>query len=135
MNLKRKYKNSGTKLKSTQLKSNTQPISRSLNTEILRTVIVFLSILAFNVGYSQCTVFDLPDSTQNKIVKAFIELKEFKELSNLDNKRIIDLSISNEELNKTNNQLTTKITKARKWPYITLGIGLGAGIWLGTKLK
>ena len=135
MNLKARFKNLNIKLKSTQSKSNTQQTSRSLNTVIARTAIPFLLILAFNTGYSQCTVFDLPDTTQNKIVKAFIDLKECEAKSVESGKRVIDLMISNEDLNKNNQRLSATIRKGRKWPYITLGIGVGVGIWLGTKIK
>ena len=135
MNLKARFKNLNIRLKSTQSKSNMQQTSRSLNTEILRIGIVFCLILAFNTGHSQCTVFDLPDTTQNKIVKAFIDLKECEAKSVESGKRVIDLMISNEELNRTNLLLNQKLIRRRRAiVFVSVGSLIG-GIWLGTKIK
>jgi hypothetical protein len=91
--------------------------------------------LVFNTGYSQCTVFDLPDTTQNKIVKAFIDLKECEAKSVESGKRVIDLMISNEELNRTNLLLNQKLIRRRRAiVFVSVGSLIG-GVWLGTKLK
>lgn len=135
MNLKARFKNLNTKSKSTQSKSNMRQTSRSLNTEILRIGIVFCLILVFNTGYSQCTVFDLPAPDQNKIVKAFIDLKECEAKSVESGKRVIDLMISNEELNRTNLLLNQKLIRRRRTiVFVSIGSLIG-GVWLGTKIK
>lgn len=135
MNKKRKSRSLNTRTKSTRLNINTQPTSCTLRTGILRTAIVFLLVLVTNVGFSQCTVFDLPDSVQNKIVKAHTDLKSCMAKSQEAGKRIVDLSLSNESLNNSNLRLEASLRKSRKWPYITLGIGGLAGIWIGSKIK
>lgn len=135
MNLKRRFKNLNTKSKSTQSRLNMQQTSISLNTVIARTAIPFLLILVFNTSYSQCTVFDLPDTTQNKIVKAFIDLKECEAKSVENGKRVIDLMISNELLTKENQRLSETIIKGRKWPWIAGAVGFVGGFFIKSQIK
>ena len=135
MNLKRRFKNLNIRSKSTQSKFNTQKSTTSLKVEILRTGIVFSILLICNISYSQCTVFDLPDTTQNKIVKAFIDLKECEAKSVENGKRVIDLMISNELLTKENQRLNETIIKGRKWPWIAGAVGFVGGFFIKSQIK
>ncbi len=130
MNYKARFKNYSTNTKLTA--SNTRYKGSLLNLKgvILLIATLFLFTLATK---AQCTVFDLPEVDQNKIVKAHLDLKECKELSKINQKLIIDLKRSNEELIESNTLLNTKVRKSRKWPVIALGTGIVAGFLLGNK--
>ena len=135
MNLKQRYKNLSIKSRSTVSKLNTQKSTSSLNTQIQRSAIVFGILLVSSIGYSQCTVNDLPDTTQNNIIKKFYQLESCEAARVVDSTRISNLKLSNEELNKTNLSLNDKLIRRRRTSLIVSIVSGIGGIYLGSKIK
>lgn len=89
--------------------------------------------MVFNLSYSQCTVNDLPDSTQKKILTKFVLLDECMEYRKEDSAYISDLTTLNSNLAQDYNKLRGKFLKRRKLPWIALGGGLVTGFLIGRK--
>jgi hypothetical protein len=89
--------------------------------------------MVFSLSYGQCTVSQLPDSTQKKILSKFIQLDECMEYRKEDSAYISDLTTLNSNLAYDYTQLNNKFLKRRKWPWIALGGGLVGGYLLGRK--
>ena len=135
MNFRRKSKNLNTSTNSTASSTSTHSTLCTSNTVTVPTVILSLFLWVTSPAWSQCTVFDLPDSTQNKIVKAHTDLKACIAASELTAKRIIDLKLSNDTLNKSLLVSQKKARRRLKWIYISTGAGLLGGIYLGTRIN
>jgi len=126
MNLKLKSKNLNMQRKSKRSKINTQPATPSLQTQVLSTGILFCFLLGFN-AYGQCTILDLPDTTQNKIVKTVYDLRECKESRKVDSAFIDTLKADNKILVQDVVDLNNKLSKAknRKWFFLGGGFLIG----------
>lgn len=133
MNFKRKLSNLKTKQKLEPSKINTQQSTGSLGTQILQYAVVFSMIWAINPVYSQCTVHDLPDSTQNKIVKTHYERDECLEKRIADSTRIAGLEVVNTSLVKDNTRINTKFVKSKNRRWIWFGFGAATG-WFSRKV-
>ena len=131
-----------TNKKRTRLNINTQPTSCTLRTEILRTGIVFSLVLVTNLGFAQCTVFDLSREDQNKIVKTATDLIACKAQRTVDSTQIIKLDLVNVDLQRDNTALKAEnvdlkatIDKKKKLPWIAALGGLAVGIYTGSRIR
>lgn len=112
-------------------------------TQIARGLIVFGIITVFNSGaFAQCTVRDLPDSTQKMILTRFVEGEQCDSLRTVDSLHIADLEANKLDLQQDLSEAADNIqalqleaVKRKKWPWITGAIGFVGGCYLGTRFK